>query len=233
MLDTFQRYKVAYMKVKEKSLSGENLKLLDIGPNGIGFGLYNHFENVKQTNLDIQKFDKELIKKYPDVDFVTYDGSVFPFEDKSFDIVLCSDTLEHIPRNLREEFLKESFRVAKDLVIFTFPVSTSAFFEKVLYYGTFKKSTFLKEHIEHGLPSVGEFEDMIEKTNFSILVRRDNINRFLWIPFKMTSSILAKLWKKKSTNFVFDKFKRYIRKERKVVNRGIGYSKTFVLERKR
>ncbi len=41
---------------------------------------------------------------------VYYDGRVFPFEDKSFDYVICSHVLEHVDDV--EGFLKEIFRVA-------------------------------------------------------------------------------------------------------------------------
>lgn len=232
MLDTFQRYKVAYEKVREKSSSGESLKLLDIGSNGIGFGLYNHFKNVKQTNLDIQEFGEELINKYPWVDFVTYNGLVFPFEDRSFDIVLCSDTLEHIPMNRRKEFLKESFRVAKDLVIFTFPVSTSSVFEKIIYYGTFKKSAFLKEHIEYGLPTVKSFRHLADKFGFEIVDEAQNINRLFWIPVKLLSSVLTKLWRNKTRQEILEKFDRFVNTKRFILDIGKGYSVSFILIRK-
>ena len=64
MLDTFQRYKVAYEKVKEIRNKYSEVKLLDVGSNGIGFGVYNNFDNVKQVNLDIQEFDLNLKEEY-------------------------------------------------------------------------------------------------------------------------------------------------------------------------
>ena len=232
MLDTFQRYKEAYILVEKISREKEEVLLLDVGSNGPGFAVYNRFENVKQTNLDIQKFDKKLFKEYPRTDFITYDGSGIPFKDETFDVVLCSDTLEHIPRGKRKRFVLENLRVSSKYVVFTFPVKTSSFFENLFYYFTFKKSQFLKEHIEYGLPSIEEFENMIKASGFSIITKTDNINRFLWIPFKLISSILAKLWKKESADFIFDKIQKYIKKEKKWINRETGYSKTFILMKK-
>lgn len=46
-----------------------------------------------------------------DKQIVFYDGTRFPFDDASFDYVICSHVLEHVPDV--EFFLNELFRVAK------------------------------------------------------------------------------------------------------------------------
>ncbi len=43
--------------------------------------------------------------------FLSADGENLPFEDKSFDYVICNQVLEHVPDPAR--FLREQFRVAK------------------------------------------------------------------------------------------------------------------------
>lgn len=52
--------------------------------------------------------DKPLVT---DKEVVYYDGVTFPFPDKSFDYVICTHVLEHVP-NI-EHFLSEVFRVGK------------------------------------------------------------------------------------------------------------------------
>lgn len=232
MLDTFQRYEAAFNLINDYSKEKEYVSILDIGSNGPGFALYNIFSNVSQTNLDIIHFGSEIIKRFSNVNFVTFNGFNFPFRDSAFDIIICSDTLEHINLDYREDFISEILRISNHFVVFTFPVSSSRIFEKVLYYGSLKKIKFLKEHIENGLPKKVEFYAAIKGSNFSIIRELENINRFLWIPLKIFSSILYWKWKNKSSNFIYKKFKNYLLLNRSLINSGVGYSKSFILERK-
>ena len=229
MLDTFQRYKEAYRFIEEISTEREQLSLLDVGSNGAGFATYNYFENVHQTNIDIAKFPTEVIKAYPHVNFLTFNGYDFPFSDQQFDITISSDTLEHVPPQKRERFITQILRITNQFVIFTFPVKSSTVVEKLLYYGTLKISKFLKEHIEYGLPCPERFQDIIEKSEYKIIFESQNLNRQLWIVIKLYSSVLARLWKRKSKEFIILQFKKYISHSGSVINSGQGYSKTYIL----
>jgi hypothetical protein len=53
-------------------------------------------------------------------------GTRLPFEDASFDLVLCLDVLEHVDPELREEVVGESARVARRYLILGFPTGAGA-----------------------------------------------------------------------------------------------------------
>lgn len=80
------------------------------------------------TALGVEVPD-EFSRRYPDVKVVTYEGGVFPFEDKSFDIVWSNAVIEHVgDADAQEMFIKEIMRVGRAAFFTTpnlhFPVET-------------------------------------------------------------------------------------------------------------
>ena len=60
-----------------------------------------------------------------------------PYMDNEFDFILCSETMEHIPREGVDESLKEIIRVGSDRFIFTIALSPdNAYWEKGVTYHT-------------------------------------------------------------------------------------------------
>lgn len=78
---------------------------------------YPHPEMLTALGIDIPvKFKK----RYPKITAVHYDGSAFPFEDKTFDVLWSNAVIEHVgDRNKQLFFLKEIRRVSKKAFITT------------------------------------------------------------------------------------------------------------------
>ena len=75
---------------------------------------------AKITALGVGGKD-EFTKNYPDVETVLYDGKVFPFADKTFDIGWSNAVIEHVGGKDRQLlFLKELLRTCRT-VYFTTP----------------------------------------------------------------------------------------------------------------
>jgi SAM-dependent methyltransferase len=81
-------------------------KLLDVGCGSKPYK--NYFTNIESyTGLEI---DSERSRKRNIADFY-YDGNCFPFKDKTFDVLLCNQVIEHVFNP--DFFLQEINRVLK------------------------------------------------------------------------------------------------------------------------
>jgi hypothetical protein len=102
--------------------------VLDIGARhgNISNLLTSYFKTV--TALDLEK--PELIKE----NIITVKGDVtqLEFQDNSFDVVLCTEVLEHIPTYLISKACNEVIRVAKTFVVIGVP------YKQDIHYGRTK-----------------------------------------------------------------------------------------------
>jgi len=233
MLDTYQRYLEIFNIVQKEAVSanGKELSLLDVGSNGPGFASYNYFNNVSQVNLDIVAADDAVQAHYPKVRFIQYSGERIPFEDNSFDFVICVDVLEHVAPEHRQHFIREVIRTSRKAIIFVFPVKSSERWEKFLSAITFQKIKFLQEHIDFGLPSEEDFYRIVENLP-GVVVRgeRGNIHIWFWIPIKLAASLIYRIIKNHGF-LIYKGFLLYKNTLAKCVNLGQCYSKTFILEK--
>jgi SAM-dependent methyltransferase len=79
---------------------------------------YPYLGKITALGVETPEF---FSKKYPEVKAVQYDGNIFPFKDKEFDICWSNAVIEHVGnRDKQLLFLKEMNRTAKS-VFFTTP----------------------------------------------------------------------------------------------------------------
>ena len=112
----------------------QELRILDVGFSEEEYSSVDNFIEKHYpypdmlTALGVDIPDK-FITRYPKVAAVHYDGGLFPFEDKSFDLVWSNAVIEHVgDRSKQLVFLNEIKRVAKRAYITTpnkfFPIET-------------------------------------------------------------------------------------------------------------
>ncbi|MBC8163795.1 MAG: methyltransferase domain-containing protein [Roseiflexaceae bacterium] len=156
--DQYGRYLMVQEAVATaaEALGIERLALLDVG------GYYQEADGTPR--LPSQQFLGEhdlTVLDLPPCDLPGYvqgDGTNMQFADSSFDLVVCCDTLEHIPPALRDTFIKELVRVARYGVVLICPIDDyrTALAEKVLYAYIHAElhawHDQLREHREYGLP---------------------------------------------------------------------------------
>jgi len=119
--------------------------------------------------------------------YIQASGDALPFKDNSFNIVISSDTLEHIPENNRKVFLEELLRVAsKHLIIGSPFYSEEVLFCEELIYNIHliverEPHPWLAEHINYGLPSLKNTEDFFKDKTCDISIFHNGNLEFWFI----------------------------------------------------
>ena len=103
-------------------------KLLDVG---CGNSPFKHLLNTNQTSYIGIDYDGAKDFNYKRDDVVYFDGTTFPFENESFDFVLCTEVLEHISEP--QKFINEIYRVLNNNGAAIFSVPWSARFHYIPY----------------------------------------------------------------------------------------------------
>ena len=142
-------------------------EILDIGCN-YGSLIYNltnkGYNNVQ--GIDINKKNLKIgEKEYPKLKnkLLNYNGEKLPFPDKSFDVILMFDVIEHIPKV--QEFLKdEVYRVLKDRGIFIFQTPNKLTNIPWMIIRTKSLTKWKKWHCS--LQTYRNLEKLLEKSNF-------------------------------------------------------------------
>lgn len=152
LFDQFSRYKVC-ADILEK-LATPNDTVLDVG-SGVECVLGKLLPNHNITYVD------PLFYSLPDKKDNMMAGNVFTKEldGKVFDCVICVDTLEHIPSDLRQPFIEKISKLAKNSIILANPcsdvgdaVETDKWISNILKKIFNQDNIWLKEHIQYGLP---------------------------------------------------------------------------------
>ena len=109
-----QRVLGEYME-KIRRLFTHNALVLDIG-SGLGYNLntlHKHFSNIVAADISLRalKHSKEEHARLK-INYVVCDIQNMPFKDNSVDIVVCTETLEHVPDMQRA--INECYRILKE-----------------------------------------------------------------------------------------------------------------------
>ncbi|HMO19232.1 MAG TPA: class I SAM-dependent methyltransferase [Oligoflexia bacterium] len=160
IFDQYSRYNAVAQVVRMLDQAGEDKgrvgKLLDVG-SGPYCLLADFLPDSDITFLDpllssIKTSHRIITESFFDLNIEN--------RDRQFNTVVSIDTFEHIPPELRDDFLSRCSRLASDYLILGFPSSdTNAAYEvdqevHNQYYEVFgSEYLWLKEHREYGLPS--------------------------------------------------------------------------------
>ena len=91
-----------------------------------------------------------------------------PFKKDSFDIVICTDVLEHIDNNNQDKAIAELLRICKKYLFIGIPTGAASLNQDILLNKIYGKKynknfLFLSQHLANGLPDVGKTLNLIKK----------------------------------------------------------------------
>ena len=146
------------LKAYQKHIGSKKLKVLDVGGAGT---IINQFIDIDLTILDTLPNNAKLDN------YIEGSALLMPFADNSFDAVISCDVLEHIKKEDRDKFIKESARVSKDFLIIAAPCNlTGVRLAEIAANNFYKEMTerdhiWLLEHLQDELPELNSAIDIL------------------------------------------------------------------------
>ena len=140
--DRYQRFRAVAELVN--AVAGGGLEVLNVCDEDDWFGRFIPNHTVVSVNKD------------RDVE-----AANLPFADRSFDVAVSIDILEHLPREIRGRFVAELNRVSRQRVIVAAPFAEAREAEEIIVAATGNR--WLKEHARYGLPERGELEQILRE----------------------------------------------------------------------
>ncbi len=140
-------------------------KILDVG------GYNGRLAWFMPKNGELTVLDAKPAPEGVKTNYIQGDASQLPFADGSFDLVISSDVLEHLPADKRPQMLQEMLRVSRRHAILAAPFN-NIFNQKaeelinqqfIEYTG--QPHPFLKEHQQFGLPEIEQMEEILHQQN--------------------------------------------------------------------
>lgn len=143
-----------YLPIVAEIKKEGHASVLEVGSGGLGIAPY-----LKRKVVGLDRSFRLPI--YPTLETKRGVATKLPFAARSFDVVICVDTLEHMPKGERQKSIEEIIRVAGKEAIIAVPFGREAVREDRELAQTYRERfgrefPFFGEHRRYGLPKRGE-----------------------------------------------------------------------------
>jgi SAM-dependent methyltransferase len=163
----------------------KTIRILDVG----GCSPYM-YELLSESDITFELTILDILPKPPGLPakatYIQADATASDLADGSFDVVVSTDTLEHIPAPIKDNFVRACVRLSKDVCIMAAPFSTEGVDQAEHFVNDFNKQLFrvgqdwLVEHFEYGKPSVAAVSKVLQTMQVPFIDFGTN-NLYSWI----------------------------------------------------
>jgi len=179
-------------------------ELLEVGSGSLGLG---EFWSRSFVGCDV----RFPVRPVNHMSAVVCSGAQLPFGDRTFDAVVVSDVMEHVPPVLRETVVDEALRVSRKIVVFGYPCGQGASeLDRKLYRDYQDKHLappiWLEEHMLHPFPDDSLFANIPdgwttrvipnESLSFHYWMMRTEMFRFWNYAFRLALRVAPRLVEK-------------------------------------
>jgi cyclopropane fatty-acyl-phospholipid synthase-like methyltransferase len=158
---------VRYQELARIVEAGPGPTLLEVGSGSRGIATYLSSPwRVTACDRDFSDYGARRHPAGDEIERVIGDALALPFDDRSFDVAVSLDMLEHIPSDLRGQALRELVRVSRRAVVVGCPCGAPALAADrrlARFYGRVRRPVpaWLREHLDNGLPEPHELEQAL------------------------------------------------------------------------
>lgn len=199
MLNRAARYFPIIRELKQQLDDGDSI--LEVGSGVFGLG---QFFDRPFVGCDVSFSTKPRKPMFP----VLATATQLPFGDETFDAVIVSDVLEHVPPECRTAVIREALRVTRKVAIFGFPCGQEAFACDQRLAGIYDQEkqeapNWLKEHMRHPFPTESLFDDLTGRWNvksfgneslgFHLSMMRREMRRFWNYSFLISLAVAPRI----------------------------------------
>lgn len=165
--DQYQRYNLVreIVEVIRSHAQPDRLRLLDVG----GFFRIRSGDEILPLTLFCPRDEAIVVDlEYTrQANFIQADGRALPFPASHFDLVVTCDTLEHVPPEFRDQFVKEILSVSRQFAIIAGPFAREdvTLAEEILLQYTWLLGLdhpALRDHRQKGLPELQQLRSLLE-----------------------------------------------------------------------
>ncbi len=157
-------------------------------------------ELLEESGLKYKLTILDILPKPPEMttDYIQADATKSDLPAKSYDVVISTDTLEHIPGDTKDAFVLGCVRLCRDICILAAPFDTPGVDNSEHLVNDFNKQLFrvgqdwLEEHFKFGKPSFEQTRKVLDKAGVEYEHFGTN-NLYSWIFSTHMNLIEAKI----------------------------------------